>query len=297
MTAPHLTPVVAPLSGSGTGRGTDPPRPVRLDRSLAPRAKRRREAQIVANPSASGPLSAVDSAAALQRAQLPAFAPLLEEFELAGWSSHRRIVSGNFHDWLLVDGRELLVAVGQAVGRTSTNSTEAALVAQAAWAAIRAHAYHVRDAGSLLSFAARSLWSVPTAELRASVAVAIINTVEGHASIAMAGDCLAWKVRAAAAEQLARRQPMLGELADFTYLAQRVDLALRERLLLVADDPLGRSPKLAGRIASSFAQLDAESHRRMLAADAINLVRRQYEQAPCDEEPASPVSIVAVRRR
>jgi len=198
---------------------------------------------------------------------------------------------------MLVDGRELLVAVGQAVGSASTDSTEAALVAQAAWAAIRAHAYHVRDAGALLSFAGRSLWAVPTVELRASVAVAIIDTAEGHASIATAGDCLAWKVRAAAAEQLARRQPRLGDLADFTYLAQRVDLALRERLLLVADDPLRRSPKLLGRIAASFSQLDAESHRRMMAADAINLVRRQYELGKPGDEPLCPVSIVAVRRR
>jgi hypothetical protein len=26
----------------------------------------------------------------------------MEEIELAGWSSHRRRLSGNFHDWMLL---------------------------------------------------------------------------------------------------------------------------------------------------------------------------------------------------
>jgi hypothetical protein len=53
---------------------------------------------------------------------------------------------------------------------------------------------------------------------------------------------------------------------------------------------------LASKIASSFARLDAESHRRMMAADAVDLVRGQYnEQA--EDEMLTSASIVAVRRR
>ena len=50
-----------------------------------------------------------ESAAARQNSQLPGFAPLLEELEVAGWSSHRRALSGNFHDWMLLERRTLLV--------------------------------------------------------------------------------------------------------------------------------------------------------------------------------------------
>jgi hypothetical protein len=230
-----------------------------------------------------------------QSGQLPAFAPLLEELELAGWSSNRRNLSGNFHDWLMLEGREILVAVGQVVGAELIDPTEAALVAQAAWATIRAHAHYVRDAGDLLTRAARSLWPMPNAAVQASVAVALLDTAEGRGNVAMAGNCLAWRVRAAASEQLAIRQPLLGGAADFTYASQSVQLSLRERLLLVADNPLRRPPKLALSIAGSFARLDAESHRRMMAADAIAIVRRHYEQVA--EELRSPASIVAVRRR
>ena len=62
-----------------------------------------------------------DPAVARMSGQLPAFAPLLEELEIAGWSSHRGSLSGNFHDWLLLEGRMILVAVGQAVGRARPN--------------------------------------------------------------------------------------------------------------------------------------------------------------------------------
>jgi hypothetical protein len=236
-----------------------------------------------------------EAAVARQSAQLPAFAPLLDDIEIAGWSSHRRLLSGNFHDWLMLDGRVILVMVGQAVGPAPLDATEAALVAQSAWATIRAHALHVRDAGQLVTIASRSLWPVPNAAVQASVAIALVDTAEGQASLAMAGDCLAWRIRAALTERLALDQPMLGAAADFTYASQSVQLALRERLVLVADDPLSRAPKLPPAIASGFARLDAESHRRMMATDAVALVRRQYERGAEDLRPAA--SVVAVRRR
>jgi hypothetical protein len=219
----------------------------------------------------------------------------LEELEIAGWSSHRAQLSGNFHDWLLLDGRTILVAVGQAVGATAADSTEAALVAQAAWATIRAHARHVHDAGMLLSLTAQTLWPMPNAAVHAHVAVALIDTPEGHATIAIAGDALAWKIRAATSDQLATNQPPLGAATFCTYLDNTVKLSLRERLILVADNPHHRPPKLPSAISATFAHQSAETHRRMLAADAVALVRQQYERGPADSR--SPASIAAVRRR
>ena len=230
-----------------------------------------------------------------QSAQLPAFAPLLEELEIAGWSSHRRLLSGNFHDWLLLEGRRLMVIVGQAVGTESLDPVEAALAAQGAWAAVRAHAHHVSDAGALLSLVGRSLWSLPSGGTQINLAVAIVDTAEGNASLAVAGDCLAWTIRAAATEALAVRQPSLGAAADFAYQSHLVQLSLRERLLLVADDPQQRSAKLASQIAASFSQLDAESHRRMIATDAVALARQSFDEIA--DGTCSPASIVAVRRR
>ena len=233
------------------------------------------------------------------KAQMPAFAPLLEELEVAGWSSHRRMLTGNFHDWLLLEGRTLLVMAGQAVA-TETSKTldamETALVAQGAWASLRSHAHHTRDAGTLLSLAASSLWANVAADLKVAVAVALLDLDGGHASVAMAGDCMALRIRAASAEQIATRQPMLGTDSHFSYLSHSVQLSLRERIVLVADEPLKRPAKLASRIVSSFTRLDAETHRQMLAADAIAKVRENFEPQK-DAGDRTAASIVAVRRR
>lgn len=269
-------------------------------RVRALKVKRPASGEIATAEAKSLPTTLVATAAASrQSAQLPAFAPLLEELEVAGWSSHRRALSGNFHDWSLLERRTLLVLAGQTVA-VAPNDTidpiDAALMAQGAWASIRSHAQHAADAGTLLSLAARSLWSNVNSDLQIAVAVAIVDLDGGHASVAVAGDCLALRVRAAGCDAVAAQQPMLGAISDFTYLSHSVRLSLRERILLIADDPQQRPAKLMSRIAASFAHLDAETHRRMLATDAIDIARQEFE--PVGASSARPAaSIVAVRRR
>jgi hypothetical protein len=197
---------------------------------------------------------------------------------------------------MLLQQRTLVVMAGHATSAESIDPVEAALVAQGAWAAIRSHAQHATDAGTLLSLTAKTLWPVASAEVQASVAVAIVDLDGGHASVATAGDCVALKIRAMGSEQIAIHQPAVGADCEYMYPSHSVQLSLRDRILLVADEPARRPAKLASKIANSFARLDAESHRRMMAADAVGLVRELYdEQADDDSRPSA--SIVAVRRR
>jgi hypothetical protein len=280
------------------GRSTDP---------LRPSAAGQRAASAVGKPGR--PLAAVfrgtpadsctpefSTAIARQRAQLPTFAPLLEELELAGWSSHRQTLSGNFHDWMLLEDGRVLVMVGRTVGIDLCDPIAAALVAQATWAAIRAHARHTDDSGNLLTLAAQSLWPTPGSQQQTEVAVAILDAVGGQANVAVAGDCLAWRVRAAAFEPLGGQQPPLGTNHHIAYRSQECQLNLRERLVLVADNPLLRTDKMVAAIASDFTHIDAETHRRMTAPEALGLVRRQFEQNSCDDALAA-TSILVIRRR
>jgi sarcosine oxidase gamma subunit len=238
--------------------------------------------------------AALSPAAERLRGQLPPFAPLLEELEIAGWSSRRQQLSGNFHDWMLLSRERLLVTVGRAAVPKSADPIEAALVSQAAWTAVRAHAPHAPDAGAVLSLASQTLWTAPAATL-SSIAVALVDTTGGNTSVAIAGDCLAWRVRAATCERLSFQQPPMGSASSFNYLSQSFPLALRERLILVADDSSQRSPKAELILSDRFSRLDAESHRRMAAADAVAAVRQIYDMADGKSVPAT--SIAAIRRR
>jgi hypothetical protein len=284
------------LQAQETGRTTDPLRPV-LARVRANKLQLPLAENVGTDRNALAPTLA--AAAIRQNSQLPAFAPLLEELEVAGWSSHRRTLSGNFHDWTLLEGRTLLVMAGQAVPSQADDAIdpiEAALVAQGAWASIRSHSHHATDAGTLMSLAARGLWSNLNSGLHAALIVAMFDLDGGHASVAVAGDCLALRIRAAGTEQIATNQPLLGADPNFNYVSHLLKLSLRERVLLVADEPLKRPAKLAARIAASFSRLDAEAHRRMIAADAIAPVRASFEQQAGNNRQVS-ASIVAVRRR
>jgi hypothetical protein len=64
----------------------------------------------------------------------------------------------------------------------------------------------------------------------------------------------------------------------------------------MVDDARRRPPSLMTKLSESFAKLDAEAHRRMMAADAIAMVREERDQASESGERAA-ASIVAVRRR
>jgi hypothetical protein len=196
---------------------------------------------------------------------------------------------------MLLEQRTLLVMAGHATSAEAIDPIEAALVAQGAWAAIRSHAQHASDAGTLLSLTAKTLWPIASTGVQASVAVALVDLDGGHASVAAAGECMALKIRATGSEQIAVHQPAVGADCEFIYPSHSVQLSLRERILLVADEPARRPAKLAAKIASSFARLDAESHRRMMAADAVGLVRELYDERVDGESPSA--SIVAVRRR
>ena len=132
-----------------------------------------------------------------------------------------------------------------------------------------------------------------TRDEQVSLAVALVDGVGGSVNLAIAGDCLVWRVRAARWEQLPCDQPPLGVETNFAYTAHDFALSLRERLLLVADNSAHRSPRFAASITAQFSRLDAESHRRMTAADALAIVQTRCEQ----EMAADPQGIGKRDRR
>jgi hypothetical protein len=278
-----------------TGRGTDPLRSIPLIQTTTKRRRRRASAVTAERKTL---VRSFDHSIATNRlrTQLPGFPPLLEELEIAGWSAQRQLLAANFHDWLLLSPNRVLVTVGHVTTPQQADPVEAALVAQAVWTSVRAHAPTAADAGALLSRAAQTLWPLPTPAPRASVAVALVDTSGGQASVGLAGDCVAWRVRAATCEQLEIHQPALNGPADCTYLSHSLELSLRERLILVADDTRERESKSALAISSNLSHLDAETHRRMTAADAVALVR-QYYDPPTEGASAPSASIAAIRRR
>ena len=56
-------------------------------------------------------------AAQRQRDRLPRIKPLLAGWQIAGWTSQRDVLGGDFHDWFILPDGSLAMVVGDAAGR------------------------------------------------------------------------------------------------------------------------------------------------------------------------------------
>src|SRR5262249_37159902 len=102
--------------------------------------------------------------------RLPSVMPLLDDYEIAGWTKQGFEIGGDFHDWsILPDGR-LSIAVGDAEGE----SLPAALGAAALHMAVKSHAGYSHGAPELLGRVNESLLAASAGDHRASLIYALV---------------------------------------------------------------------------------------------------------------------------
>jgi hypothetical protein len=155
---------------------------------------------------------------------------------------------------MLLQQCTLLVMAGHATSTESIDPIEAALVAQGSWAAIRSHAQHATDRGTLV-FDAR-LFGQLRAAGTASVAVAG-RFGWGPCGVAAAGDCLAAKIRATGSEQIASHQPAVGGTIVNSSTQDAVQLSLRDQFCSWPTNQR-TAGEVGGEYCDSFARLDAD---------------------------------------
>ena len=223
------------------------------------------------------------------------FAPLLDEIEIAGWSSDRDRLASTFHDWLSLEGGQVMVSAGQGLNRES-DPTESGLIARSVRTAVRAHALHARDAGRLLALVARTLGETSTGGPLASLTVGLIEPMGGGVQLAMAGPCLALRIRATGCTPLPAPQPALGIHAEIVSLHEQVDLRPRERLALITGQSDCFLTRLEAEIKKQFGGLTSEDHRKMTASQTLALVRQGVDMSRNLGDYES-TSVVVVRRR
>ena len=117
----------------------------------------------------------VAAAERLQRSELPTIAPLLDGWDLAGWTAQAGSVGGAFHDWFcLPDG--LLAA---AVGRAAEQGIAGALTANTVKTALRSHARYHRQAERVLPQVNLTLWTGSAGDQHATLFLATARDGQG----------------------------------------------------------------------------------------------------------------------
>ena len=155
----------------------------------------------------------VAAAERLQRNQLPTIAPLLDGWDVAGWTAQADGVGGAFHDWFCLPRGLLAVAVGKA----AEQGIAGALTANAVKTAVRAHARYHRQAERMLQQVNLTLWTGSAGDQHAALFCGLIETATGRVCCASAGPTSVLRLRRDGWQSLSQNSLSLGESpeADF----------------------------------------------------------------------------------
>ncbi|MCG8586982.1 MAG: SpoIIE family protein phosphatase, partial [Pirellulales bacterium] len=189
----------------------------------------------------------ITTASRLLRNQLPTVAPMIDGWEVAGWTADDDGVGTSFHDWFATADGSLAVAAGQA----EQGGLDAALCAQMLRTAIRSHSQYEVGADRVLRESGIALWNGSAGDRRATLAYAALDSVGGVVRFAAGGDpCVlllrpdAWPE---AWESLTAPAKPVGAEPDTNYLERIVHMEPGQ-VLLICTPAVHNARNSAGRI-------------------------------------------------
>ncbi len=201
-----------------------------------------REMLIQEQDNASESSQSIAAGARWQQHQLPAVAPLITGWDVAGWCAFSGRLGGNLYDWwLLPDGR-LAVAVGDAL----QGGIDAALAASTLRAALRATTQYEKSPARALEQVSDLIYGGSQGDQYAACAVAILDPPRGVIRYAQAGAPSILRIGQADHEALTIEAASIGIEPALAFDEAEITLAAGEALLL-ASDGLRAAQDLDGR--------------------------------------------------
>jgi len=203
----------------------------------------------------------VGKAERLQQHQLPSVSPILDGWELAGWTSQAQGVGGDFYDWFtLPEG-----GIGLSVGDALASGLPAAMTANTVKAALRSHGQYQDDAADVLQKTNLTLWTSSAGDQFAKTFFALIDTLRGRVNLAAAGLESVLALRHDGWESLAEPSLPLGEGPETLY--ESCDCVLRPgETLLVSTNGVRNAIDRGGKPLGNVGLADPLSHLLGLSA-------------------------------
>jgi serine phosphatase RsbU (regulator of sigma subunit) len=229
-----------------------------------------------------------ESVAEWQRGRLPSVAPLVDGWEIGGFTLPAGMIGREFFDWQMLSSDQLCVAVGTGSGQ----GMAAALNAAVLHSAHRAHAYYPQGPDKVLERLNETLWSAGQGDQFGALGLSSIDPITGMACFAATGGIGALRVAKDRAEFLAGSRDWLGQTPDRTYPATSFQLLTGDLLLLASAELIAEGDAGAfdpDSLADFLRRYRRHSLEGMLSA-LRTLVLRAAEGTDRD------ATIVAVRR-
>jgi serine phosphatase RsbU (regulator of sigma subunit) len=155
----------------------------------------------------------LDAAERIQRNQLPTIPPMIQGWDLAGWTRQAQSVGGNFYDWFSLPKASVAFAVGDVAGR----GIEAAVVASSLKASLRAHGHYHRNADGLLAQVNLNLWTGSAGDQSAALVCGYIEANTDRVRYGTAGRTGLILLRPDRWESLPTDFPPLGQSPESQY--------------------------------------------------------------------------------
>src|SRR5262245_15127338 len=248
-----------------------------------------REMLLAAGAQAKSRSQKLDAAMHWLADRLPTVAPLVDDYEVAGWTRPADEIGSGFHDWsVLPDGR-LALAVGAAEGRLLAGAMGAASL----HAAVKSHAGYRHSAAELLSRVNDTLWTASPGDQHAALAYALLDPDSGRLELALAGGVGAILVSAEHHRILGADGLPLGSQPELVLEKADAMLAPGEFLLLASAGVRCALDAAGLRIGENAIASLVSKHLRDSADDLAARLRKLLAGG----EPAADLSIVIVKRR
>jgi serine phosphatase RsbU (regulator of sigma subunit) len=213
----------------------------------------------------------MDAVERLQRNELPAVPPMIDGWQVAGWTRQAGAVGGAMHDWFTLPNGLWATAVG----RAEQSGLPGAMVAGGLKTALRCHAQYQYRAEQLLRHINLALWTGSAGDRQASLLAALVESQTGRISMSAAGRPSAVLLHRDGWQSLSRGGEMLGIGAEGRFDAFGCELRPGEALILFTDsvrDATDESGRVLGEVGLAEAlrgKLDLTAEEILATASAV----------------------------
>ena len=164
-----------------------------------------------------------------QHDHLPTIKPLVDDWEVAGWSADEDELSNGFYDWLVPPDGSLAVAVGACDGLRA----DTALSSSALQASVRSHADYPHNASQLVSRVNETIWNSSAGGHEASLFYCQATPGTGAIEFSHAGSIQAILIQESGVELIQPDSLPLGLDPDMSPELVRHSLAAGDSLLIL----------------------------------------------------------------
>lgn len=227
-----------------------------------------------------------------QQDRQPQIEPLLDDWQLAGWTSQADSLGGDFFDWSILPDGNLAVAVAGAQG----TMIEAGLSAASLHGAMKSHGCYSHNARQMLDRLNETLWTASAGDQFASMFYGLVHPEIGKLDFASAGHALAFLLRGNTCRVITHDSLPLGSQPETDYKPHRKTLKPGDALLMV-------SPGVRETLEQDGQPLDvadvAAAMHGTLSAPAEEIVQRMRDfiSSRSSEKTLYDHTILVMRRR